>query len=76
MHHQGNRLHLDGGRRAQASFLEILKDSWVQAVLCLQFLKCAHRFRDVRAVHVYAILIANAVDLKLIVKKNKQKNGE
>ena len=64
MHHQGNRLHLDGRRRAQAGFLEILKNSWVQAVLGLQFLKRAHRFRDIRAMDVYAVLITNTVDLK------------
>lgn len=65
MHHQGNSLHLDRGRRAQPCFLEVLKNSRVQAVLRHDVLKRAHWVRDVRAVRVYAVLIANAVDLKL-----------
>ena len=64
MHHQGNSLHLDCRRRAQARFFEVLQNPWVQAVLFLQFLKRAHWVGNVGAVHVYAVLIANAIDLK------------
>lgn len=72
MHHQRNRLHLDRRWRFQARFLQVPENLRVEPVLRLQILKRAHRVGNVGAVHVDTVLIANAVDLKLMIQKNKK----
>lgn len=64
MHHEGHRLHLYRRWGTEPGVSEVLKDTRVEAILGQQLLECAHRVRYVTAVHIYAVLGTNTIDLE------------
>lgn len=63
MEHDGNRLHLDRRRDAEAGGLDVLHDLRVDLVLLLKLIKRGNRVREVRSLNADLVPVSEAVYL-------------